>query len=99
MSGILTPRNVAGGLVVYGTGVGAAMVFLGGGHPGGCSCRVCEEERRQAYDNGAKEYDDNMRFDEWMMGITSLRRELVGKARGTVLEVGALAAAAPPSDH
>ena len=40
-----------------------------------------------------------MRFDEWMMGITSLRRELVGKARGTVLEVGALDAAAPPSDY
>ena len=53
----------------------------------GCSCNVREIERRKAYDSGAKSYDKDIEWDEWWMGITSMRKDLMYKAKGSVLEV------------
>jgi len=73
---------------VYGIGVAGAMVLMSDGGKGG-PCKCCERERRQAYDGGAPQYDKNIEFDEWLLGISGLRRRLLKHAKGRVLEVAA----------
>ena len=54
------------------------------------SCSVCEKDRRLAYDTGASKYDSEIDWDEWMMGISKLRKTLLSNATGRVLEVSNL---------
>jgi len=69
-------------------GVGAAVAVMStqNGHK---SCSVCEKDRRLAYDTGASKYDSEIDWDEWMMGISKLRKTLLSNATGRVLEVAA----------
>ena len=41
------------------------------------------------YDAFAAWYDRSQRFNEWLLGVTRFRRELIGQASGEVLEVAA----------
>lgn len=50
---------------------------------------VEEEARRQSYEQGAGSYDREVCSGEGMMGMDRLRRKLLARARGRVLEVAA----------
>ena len=50
---------------------------------------VPDEERRRAFDAGAREYDDEIGSDETVMGLRLMRRALVRHAQGKVLEIAA----------
>jgi hypothetical protein len=92
------------GLFVYGVGTYSAMLYFGCGGLGGCGggCGhsvdadgsdgggvVTEDERRRAYDQGAQTYEKDVCVHEAWMGITALRKSLLQKAAGNVLEVAA----------
>lgn len=46
-----------------------------------------ERTRRDTFDGAAKKWDETVRFDEFISGINRLRRRLVQRAQGDVLEV------------
>ena len=50
---------------------------------------VDESVRRRSYDDGAEAYERVVCSGEDWMGITSLRKKLIMKATGRVLEVAA----------
>lgn len=79
---------VAGGLLVYGAGVGATLLYFGG-VGGACDRCVTERERRSAYDTGAATYEKDVIAGEAWYGILDLRKKLMRKASGRVLEVAA----------
>lgn len=54
------------------------------------SCYLNDPERNHRYDIVAKQYDDSVQCDEFLMGMNLLRRFLLYfYAKGTVLEMGA----------
>jgi methyltransferase OMS1 len=61
----------------------------GSEHACGGEVDVGEENRRQSYDDGAATYDKDVCSGEGWMGMTRLRKTLLGKAKGRVLEVAA----------
>lgn len=82
------------GVIVYGAGTYSAMVLFAGAESTHHSCApgtpaVSEADRRQAYEVGASTYEKDVCAGEEWMGISSLRKALLGKAAGRVLEVGA----------
>jgi methyltransferase OMS1 len=83
---------VIGGGLVYLCATGAGYLWWQA-HPSnlpdhcGCESVVTEEERRRAYDDGAKTYDDDVGWHESASFITRRRRQLLAHARGRVLEV------------
>lgn len=78
--------------VVYVVGVGVAYVAL---RPNKAdekrdfSVPVTEDQRREIFDKNATHYDDDIGKHEKLAGIVDLRKELVKRCRGKVLEVGA----------
>ena len=94
----------AGGVAVFGGSVAAGYFATRVCSPS-CSCGKCGggggaaadatkpmpayAERLSAYDAGAATYDGSIGWDEWVMGVDSQRRQLCGKARGSVLECAA----------
>jgi hypothetical protein len=79
-----------GGVFVYGVSAYGAMLYFGsGGADSTCSCGhiVSEAERRRAYDMGAKTYESDVCAGEAWFGIYALRKSLLAKAKGNVLEV------------
>ena len=47
-----------------------------------------EVDRRKLFDSLSPGWDRRVRMDEWLTGISRLRRQLCGRAEGDVLEVG-----------
>eukprot|EP00741_Cyanophora_paradoxa_P022445 tig00021489_g21671.t1 len=77
---------VAGGLTAYAAGVGAVYVYMQAQKaPEGPL--PSERERRGTFDSIAKHFDDDIDLHERVIGIRASREELVGRARGDVLEV------------
>eukprot|EP00943_MAST-04B_sp_MAST-4B-sp1_P009430 g9430.t1 len=58
---------------------------------GSCTnCSISEQQRRDAFDNGAVMYDEDIGTDEIVMGLPLFRRFLIGwNSQGRVLEVAA----------
>jgi hypothetical protein len=85
-------RWVVGGIIVYGAGVGASILFMGSDSKSTITndvSHVTEEERRRVYDSGAAAYEKEVCSTEEWTGITAIRRQLVGRSIGRVLEVAA----------
>lgn len=79
-------RWLAGGAAVYALGTAAAYHYFYTPPP--CAA-VTEEERRRIFSANAGGYDDAIGWQETSSGIAGMRRRLVQRARGRVLEVGA----------
>lgn len=81
------------GLFVYGVGTYSAMLYFGGTEgPDAAAARggvVTEDERRRAYERGAQTYESEVCVHEAWMGIATLRKSLLQRAAGNVLEVAA----------
>lgn len=82
------------GVASYLGGMEVAVRVMGcGAQEYGCVCGgevdVGEQARRQSYDDGAETYDKDVCSGEGWMGMTRLRKALLGKAKGRVLEVAA----------
>lgn len=84
MLGRLSPLKVAGGVLVYGVGVGIAYELRRPRPPFPTACERCH-----IFNALAPEYDAQIELDEHSSGILELRKEMVARARGRVLEVGA----------
>ncbi|KAL1525945.1 hypothetical protein AB1Y20_020771 [Prymnesium parvum] len=84
MLGRLSPLKVAGGVLVYGVGVGIAYELRRPRPPFPTACERCH-----IFNALAPEYDAQIELDEQSSGILELRKEMVARARGRVLEVGA----------
>jgi len=48
-----------------------------------------EHQRRQLFDGLATKFDGLIGLDEWLLGLRSLRKEIISRASGNVLEVAA----------
>jgi hypothetical protein len=82
------------GIASYLGGMEVAVRVMGCGDQGsehvcGGEIEVGEETRRQSYDDGAATYDKEVCSAEGWMGMTRLRKILLGRAKGRVLEVAA----------
>ena len=92
---ILTPGFVIGGLGLYAVAIGAGYLYWQVKQHGGCPCDesvVSEAELKRAYRN-AKEYDENVKWSEWL-SMDALRAKLLEDEKdrlsnGKVLEVAA----------
>ncbi|KAF0977854.1 hypothetical protein FDP41_003176 [Naegleria fowleri] len=54
-----------------------------------CSCNFSVDKTRAIYNRISKNYDDKVDFDEWLIGVTGLRKKLMLHVGGNVLEVAA----------
>ena len=80
----ISPLKAAGGLVVYGVGVGVTYEMSRPRPPLPTCCERC-----CTFNGLAPKYDSEIEKDEATSGIIDLRREMVAGAKGRVLEVGA----------
>eukprot|EP01134_Creolimax_fragrantissima_P007902 CFRG7902T1 len=81
-----TRRRVLGAGFVYLGAMGATYLWFGR-KSGGNSYDGVQELR--VWDKNAKSYDREVGFDETLMGLSLMRRWLLRKAKGNVLEVSA----------
>ena len=88
----------AGGVCAFAVGTYSAMLLSGGADADGCAaCGACADDRapvseatrRRAYDVGSNTYEHDVCAGEGWMGIAPLRKALLSKAAGQVLEVAA----------
>lgn len=85
---ISTKALAMGGIVYIGMST-ATYLYVKGTKPPSCPCENHGKEDGNAFDRIAGEYDQKINLDEKLMGITLLRRYLLRKAEGDVLEVSA----------
>ena len=88
----LSPKFLAIGGVIYIATSSATYLYLKKGKPPSCSCPshgTSSASTTDTFDRIARDYDDNINFDELLMGVKLLRRRLAGQAKGDVLEVSA----------
>lgn len=92
MSPKFSPKFLAIGGVIYIATSSATYLYLKKGKSSSCSCPshgTSSTSTTDTFDRIAKDYDDNINFDELLMVVKLLRRRLAGQARGDVLEVSA----------
>lgn len=75
------------GFYIFGTAT-ASICAASSSSPCGCVEHTTPTGRPPALTgDNAEQFDKELNWPEWLMGITSLRRRLAGRARGEVLEL------------
>lgn len=91
----ISPKTVMLGVTLYaGSAVGGYLLLrpspgAGGGAAEAPLVDSREHDSKRTFDKLARSYDADIRWDEVAMGIPLLRRYLLWRARGSVLEVSA----------
>eukprot|EP01068_Selenidium_serpulae_P021127 Selendium_serpulae@DN9843_c0_g1_i1.p3 len=88
----LTPKLLAKVVLAYGTGHflgGCYRIVQGRRQAKAEDFAVTEKERMLTFDRLAPQWDFLVGFSEWRMGLGKLRRSLVSRCEGEVLEVAA----------
>lgn len=84
------PGVLLGGVAIYGVAtLGAYLTFYEPKAAAADAPAVTDARRRQVFDANAPQYDRDVGWDETLMGVSLLRRVLLRRARGQVLEVAA----------
>lgn len=83
------PGVLLGGAAVYGAATIAAYLTLYEPKKDGSTLAVSDARRLAVFNANAAQYDKDLDWDETFMGISLMRRVLLGSAQGKVLEVAA----------
>jgi len=81
--------KITGGLILFGSSLYAGLIISKASEPyDPIPINISDLERHRTFQDKAKEWDGSMSFDEGILGINFMRRSLVKRARGDVLEIG-----------
>ena len=85
----ISPRVLAVGGIVYVGMSTATYLYVQSNKAPSCPCSHHTDDDGNTFDRIAGDYDQKINLDETLMGIKLLRRFLLRKAQGDVLEVSA----------